>query len=222
MAHHLDIRSYFNIWTTPIQENLSRHNWSGERNEERFCSKSRRRNEEEYRFPQGIVYGKIQSARTDVPQAKEDIGEETHDDVDQFFRFEEGEGVVVIDGVRNVVKDGSGVIVPSGAKHNVVNTSKTKNLKLYHDLLSARAPGQGCPKDKAGGTCPGRALRRETDRKIIILQPSLLRVRRGLNGEQGLWDQPDSECRLPAIPGRKRRDGSGLFQLFHPSANPCR
>ena len=61
----------------------------------------------------------------------EDIGEETHDDVDQFFRFEEGEGVVVIDGVKNVVKDGSGVIVPSGAKHNVVNTSKTKNLKLY-------------------------------------------------------------------------------------------
>jgi mannose-6-phosphate isomerase-like protein (cupin superfamily) len=62
---------------------------------------------------------------------KEDIGEETHDDVDQFFRFEEGEGAVVIDGVKSVVKDGSGVIVPSGAKHNVINTSGTKNLKLY-------------------------------------------------------------------------------------------
>jgi len=62
---------------------------------------------------------------------KEDIGEETHDDVEQFFRFEEGEGVVVIDGVKNIVKDGSGVIVPSGAKHNVVNTSKVKPLKLY-------------------------------------------------------------------------------------------
>src|SRR5512139_298720 len=46
----------------------------------------------------------------------EDIGEETHDDVDQFFRFEEGDGVVVIDGVKNNVKDGSGVIVPCGAK----------------------------------------------------------------------------------------------------------
>ena len=62
---------------------------------------------------------------------KEDIGEETHDDVDQFFRFEEGEGVVVIDGVKNLVKDGSGVIVPSGAKHNVINTSNSKNLTLY-------------------------------------------------------------------------------------------
>ncbi len=61
----------------------------------------------------------------------EDIGEETHDDVDQFFRFEDGDGVVVIDGIKNKVKDGSGVIVPSGAKHNVINTSKTKNLKLY-------------------------------------------------------------------------------------------
>ena len=62
---------------------------------------------------------------------KEDIGEETHDDVDQFFRFEEGEGVVVIDGVKHVLKEGSGVIVPSGANHNVINASNIKNLKLY-------------------------------------------------------------------------------------------
>jgi mannose-6-phosphate isomerase-like protein (cupin superfamily) len=61
----------------------------------------------------------------------EDIGMETHDTVDQFFRFEEGEGVVVIDATRHSVKDGSGVIVPCGAKHNVINTSRTKNLKLY-------------------------------------------------------------------------------------------
>jgi mannose-6-phosphate isomerase-like protein (cupin superfamily) len=62
---------------------------------------------------------------------KEEIGEETHDDVDQFFRFEEGEGVVIIDGVKHPVKDGSGVVVPSGARHNVVNTSRTKDLRLY-------------------------------------------------------------------------------------------
>ncbi|MDD1719145.1 MAG: cupin domain-containing protein [Methanoregulaceae archaeon] len=61
----------------------------------------------------------------------EEIGEETHDDVDQFFRFEEGEGMVVIDGTKHPVKDGSGVVVPSGALHNVINTSKTKDLKLY-------------------------------------------------------------------------------------------
>jgi mannose-6-phosphate isomerase-like protein (cupin superfamily) len=61
----------------------------------------------------------------------EEIGEETHDDVDQFFRFEEGEGKVIIDGVEHRVKDGNGVIVPAGARHNVINTSKLANLKLY-------------------------------------------------------------------------------------------
>ena len=62
---------------------------------------------------------------------KEEIGEETHDDVDQFFRFEKGEGAVVIDGVTHPVKDGYAVVVPSGAKHNVINTSDTSDLRLY-------------------------------------------------------------------------------------------
>jgi mannose-6-phosphate isomerase-like protein (cupin superfamily) len=61
----------------------------------------------------------------------EEIGEETHEDHDQFFRFEVGEGKVIIDGVEHRVKDGNGVIVPAGAKHNVVNTSKRANLRLY-------------------------------------------------------------------------------------------
>jgi len=61
----------------------------------------------------------------------EEIGEETHDDVDQFFRFEGGEGKVIIDGVEHRVSDGDGVIVPAGARHNVVNTSKSSDLKLY-------------------------------------------------------------------------------------------
>jgi len=61
----------------------------------------------------------------------EEIGEETHEDVDQFFRFEEGEGRVIIDGIEHRVKDGNGVIVPAGARHNVINTSKIVNLKLY-------------------------------------------------------------------------------------------
>ena len=61
----------------------------------------------------------------------EEIGMETHVDRDQFFRFEEGEGKVVIDGVEHKVKDGDAVIVPAGAKHNVVNTSKKLELKLY-------------------------------------------------------------------------------------------
>ena len=61
----------------------------------------------------------------------EEIGEEVHKTIDQFFRFEKGEGVVSIDGVKHKVADGDAVIVPAGAKHNVTNTSKTAELKLY-------------------------------------------------------------------------------------------
>jgi len=61
----------------------------------------------------------------------EEIGEETHEDVDQFFRFEKGEGRVTIDNLEHLVKDGDGVIVPAGSKHNVANISKSADLKLY-------------------------------------------------------------------------------------------
>ncbi len=64
-------------------------------------------------------------------KAGEEIGSEVHDDIDQFFRFEEGEGKVVIDGVSHAVKDGSAVVVPAGAEHNVINTSTTADLKIY-------------------------------------------------------------------------------------------
>jgi mannose-6-phosphate isomerase-like protein (cupin superfamily) len=61
----------------------------------------------------------------------EEIGMEVHTDNDQFFRFEKGEGKVLIDGSEYIVSDGSAIIVPSGAQHNVMNTSATDDLKLY-------------------------------------------------------------------------------------------
>lgn len=61
----------------------------------------------------------------------EEIGEEVHKTIDQFFRFEKGEGIVSIDGIKHKVADGDAVIVPAGARHNVMNTSKTTELKLY-------------------------------------------------------------------------------------------
>ncbi len=62
---------------------------------------------------------------------KEEIGSEVHPNIDQFFRFEHGEGVVVIDGVSHRVKGGYAAIVPAGARHNVINTSGSSDLKLY-------------------------------------------------------------------------------------------
>ena len=61
----------------------------------------------------------------------EEIGMEVHPDRDQFFRFEQGEGKVIIDGKEHRVTDGSGVIVPAGAQHNVINVSRKGELKLY-------------------------------------------------------------------------------------------
>lgn len=59
----------------------------------------------------------------------EEIGKETHH-LDQFLRFEEGKGKVILDDVEHDVSDGFSVVVPQGTKHNVINTGNT-HLKLY-------------------------------------------------------------------------------------------
>lgn len=61
----------------------------------------------------------------------EEIGMEVHPDNDQFFRFEKGRGKCIIDGNEYEVKDGTAVVVPAGAQHNVINVSATEALKLY-------------------------------------------------------------------------------------------
>lgn len=61
----------------------------------------------------------------------EEIGEEVHDTLDQFFRFESGKGKVVIEGEEASVGDGSVLVVPAGTKHNIINTSSDAPLKLY-------------------------------------------------------------------------------------------
>ena len=62
---------------------------------------------------------------------KGEIGQEVHDDNDQFFRFESGQGKVVIDENQYTVGPDDVVIVPAGADHNVINTSEESDLKLY-------------------------------------------------------------------------------------------
>lgn len=59
-----------------------------------------------------------------------EVGDETHEDRDQFFRIEEGEGEVAIDGHRSKIQAGVGIIVPAGARHNIVNTGSGP-LRLY-------------------------------------------------------------------------------------------
>ena len=61
----------------------------------------------------------------------EEIGMEVHPDNDQFFRFEKGIGKCIIDDSSYDLGDGSVIIVPAGAEHNIINTSETDDLKLY-------------------------------------------------------------------------------------------
>ena len=63
-------------------------------------------------------------------QPGEEIGAEVHEDHDQFFRIESGSGEVRIDGKATAIKDDDAVIVPAGARHNVVNTGD-RPLTLY-------------------------------------------------------------------------------------------
>ena len=61
----------------------------------------------------------------------EEIGEETHSSIDQFFRFEEGNGKCIIDGNKYDVESGDAIVIPAGSKHNVINTDAVNGLKMY-------------------------------------------------------------------------------------------
>lgn len=77
-----------------------------------------------------------------------EIGEEVHNDRDQFFRVEKGKGEVVIDGHRAKIKGDNAIIVPAGARHNVMNTGD-KPLQLY----TLYAP----PEHRDGTVCATKA-----------------------------------------------------------------
>jgi mannose-6-phosphate isomerase-like protein (cupin superfamily) len=66
-----------------------------------------------------------------ILKPEEEIGEETHDTIDQFFRFEEGTGKCIINGNEYDLEPGDVIIIPAGAKHNIINTSDSESLKMY-------------------------------------------------------------------------------------------
>ena len=83
-------------------------------------------------------------------QPSEEIGNEVHPDVDQFFRIEEGEAKFVLNNKEiHVAKNGDAVIVPAGTYHNVINNSRTKKLKLYTIYSPPNHPDKTVHKTKA-------------------------------------------------------------------------
>lgn len=83
-------------------------------------------------FRQVLFTGKHAQLVLMCLQPGEEIGDEVHAGVDQFFRIERGEAKFVFnEKEERVVHDGDAVVVPAGTFHNVINTSKTAQLKLY-------------------------------------------------------------------------------------------
>jgi len=83
-------------------------------------------------------------------QPGEEIGDEVHANVDQFFRIERGEAKFVFDEkAERLVHDGDGVVVPAGTFHNVINASKTAPLKLYTIYSPPNHPDGTVHKTKA-------------------------------------------------------------------------
>ena len=96
-----------------------------------YCGKIESLTVENEKFRKVLYTGKHSQLVLMSLLPNEEIGMEVHKDNDQFFRFEKGNGKVVIDGNEYEVGDGVAVVVPAGAQHNVINTSDSKGLKLY-------------------------------------------------------------------------------------------
>ncbi|MEK7080390.1 MAG: cupin domain-containing protein [Patescibacteria group bacterium] len=86
---------------------------------------------------------------------KEEIGMETHNENDQFFRVEKGNGKCIIDGNEYNISDGSAIIVPVGSEHNIINVSETEELKLYTIYSPAHHKDKVVRKTKAEAEADG-------------------------------------------------------------------
>ena len=84
----------------------------------------------------------------------EDIGLEIHPDVDQFFRIEQGQGLVKMGDRKDRldfqanVQDDYAIIVPAGKWHNLINTGNVP-LKLYSIYAPPQHPFGTVHKTKA-------------------------------------------------------------------------
>jgi mannose-6-phosphate isomerase-like protein (cupin superfamily) len=101
-------------------------------------------------FRQVLFTGKHAQLVLMCLQGGEEIGNEVHPDVDQFFRIEEGEATFVLNGSeKHQAKDGDAVIIPAGTYHNVINASSTAKLKLYTIYSPPNHPDKTVHKTKA-------------------------------------------------------------------------
>jgi len=96
-----------------------------------FCQNIEIATQSNTNFRQVLYTGKHTQLVLMTLKPNEEIGAEVHPDNDQFFRFESGQGIVIIDEHKYEVSDGVAIIVPAGSNHNIINTSDTMELKMY-------------------------------------------------------------------------------------------
>jgi len=101
-------------------------------------------------FREVLFTGKYSQLVVMCLQAGEEIGDEVHPNVDQFFRIEQGEAKFVLnENEEHLVREGDAVVVPAQTYHNVINTSKTAELKLYTIYSPPNHPAGTVHKTKA-------------------------------------------------------------------------
>ena len=101
-------------------------------------------------FRQVLFTGKYAQLVVMCLQPSEEIGNEVHPNVDQFFRIEQGEARFVFNGEEeHLVGDGEAVVVPAGTYHNVINTSAACPLRLYTIYSPPQHPDGTVHKTKA-------------------------------------------------------------------------
>jgi mannose-6-phosphate isomerase-like protein (cupin superfamily) len=104
----------------------------GEKHMTGFVGSIEKMTEKNHYFRQVVYTGKHTQLVLMCLQKGEEIGNEVHKKVDQFFRIEKGEAKFILNGSEeHIAGEGDAVIVPAGTYHNIINNSKTRQLKLY-------------------------------------------------------------------------------------------
>ncbi|MCL5019995.1 MAG: cupin domain-containing protein [Patescibacteria group bacterium] len=104
--------------------------------------------EENSNFRQVLFTGKYSQLVVMSLKPGEEIGMEVHENVDQFFRVEEGEAKIIADSQEKEVSEGDAFVIPAGTQHNVINTSANDDLKLYTIYSPANHPDKTVHKTK--------------------------------------------------------------------------
>jgi mannose-6-phosphate isomerase-like protein (cupin superfamily) len=101
-------------------------------------------------FRQVLFTGKYCQLVVMCLQPGEEIGNEVHENVDQFFRIEAGDAKFILNNTEeHLVHDNDAVVVPAGTYHNIINASKTEQLKLYTVYSPPNHPDGTIHKTKA-------------------------------------------------------------------------